>query len=157
LGALSTFLTFLVKKGRFWGCFCPLRGAKNGDEKNSSHSINQKNIKIIQNESNKLNLIQYYDNHNIFVLPSFTEGYPMVLLEALARKRPVVIFEDIKHVMGKKKGIFVSQRSYKSFFETINYIKNNYQNIQDEMSLNQLPTNKNFIHEMKNIISNLNV
>lgn len=128
-----------------------------GDEKNSSHSINQKNIKIIQNESNKLNLIQYYDSHNIFVLPSFTEGYPMVLLEALARKRPVVIFEDIKHVVGKKKGVFVSQRNYQSFFDTINYIKNNYQNIQDEMSVNRLPTNKNFINEMKNIISNLNV
>ena len=80
----------------------------------------------------------------------------MVLLEALARKRPVVIFDDIEHVIGKKKGIFVAKRNYESFSEKINYIKNNYQNIQDEMNLNQLPTNKNFINEMQSLIEKLN-
>ena len=127
-----------------------------GAETNSTQIINQKNVAVLQNESDKLNLIKYYDNHNIFVLPSFTEGHPMVLLEALARKRPVVIFDDIEHVIGKKKGIFVAKRNYESFSEKINYIKNNYQNIQDEMNLNQLPTNKNFINEMQSLIEKLN-
>ena len=36
----------------------------------------------------------------------------MVLLEALARRRPVIIFEDIEHVIGEKKGIFVSKRNF---------------------------------------------
>ena len=31
------------------------------------------------------------------------------LLEALARRRPVIIFEEIKHVIGDKKGIFVQK------------------------------------------------
>jgi len=76
-----------------------------GAEKGSSNKINQSNIKILPTQSNKNKLIKYYDDHNIFVLPSFTEGHPMVLLESLARRRPVVIFEEIKHVIGDKKGI----------------------------------------------------
>ena len=50
-----------------------------------------------------MNLIKFYDDHNIFILPSFTEGHPMALLEALARSRPVIIFDEIKHVIGNKK------------------------------------------------------
>ena len=80
----------------------------------------------------------------------------MSLLEALARRRPVIIFEEIKHVVGDKKGIFVSKRNYTHFLETINYIKDNYQKIQAEMKQNQIPTNKNFIKEMGSLISNLN-
>ena len=98
-----------------------------------TNNINQSNVVVRQIENNKTNLINIYDDHSVFVLPSFTEGHPMALLEALARRRPVVIFEEIKHVIGDKKGIFVSKRNYESFLETINYIKNNYQKIQEEM------------------------
>ena len=79
----------------------------------------------------------------------------MVLLEALARRRPVVIFEEIKHVIGNKKGIFVSKRNSKDLFKTINYVKQNYLKIQEEMKQNRLPTNKDFIKEMENLILNL--
>ena len=57
-----------------------------GAEKEISHNLSQSNVKIFQTQSSKLKLIKYYDDHNIFVLPSFTEGHPMVLLEALARR-----------------------------------------------------------------------
>jgi len=127
-----------------------------GAEKNTSLNINQSNVNIQENENDKTNLIKFYDNHNIFVLPSFTEGHPMSLLEALARKRPVVIFEEIQHVIGKKKGIFVSKRNYKSFLETLEYIKKNYREIQEDMKHNKLPTNREFIESMENLISNLN-
>ena len=40
----------------------------------------------------------------------------MVLLEALARRRPVIIFEEIEHVIGDKKGIFVAKRNFLNFF-----------------------------------------
>ena len=81
-----------------------------GAEKGSSYNINQSNLKILPNQNNKSKLIKYYDDHNIFILPSFTEGHPMVLLESLARRRPVVIFDEIRHVIGNKKGVFVSKR-----------------------------------------------
>ena len=47
----------------------------------------------------------------------------MVLLEALARRRPVIIFDEIKHVIGEKKGIFVAKRNFINFFGTLNHIK----------------------------------
>ncbi len=127
-----------------------------GEEKNTTHNINQNNIFVIKNENNKKNLINFYDNHNIFILPSFTEGHPMALLEALARRRPVIVFDEIKHVIGDKKGIFVSKRNYESLLDTVNNIKKNYQKIQEDMKKNNLPTNKEFIKQMGIIISNLN-
>ena len=81
-----------------------------GAEKETTYSINQSNVSIHLNQTNKNKLIKFYDDHNIFILPSYTEGHPMVLLEALARRRPVIIFEDIEHVIGKEKGIFLFQK-----------------------------------------------
>ena len=118
-----------------------------GAEKNTSYKINQSNINIQLTQSNKARLIKYYDDHNIFILPSFTEGHPMVLLEALARRRPVIIFDDIQHVIGDKKGIFVAKRNFLNFFGVLNHIKKNYKKIQKDMTKNKLPTNKEFIEE----------
>ena len=123
-----------------------------GAEKNSSYKINQSNVNINLTQSNKARLIKYYDDHNIFILPSFTEGHPMVLLEALARRRPVIIFEDIEHVIGNKKGIFVAKRNFLNFFGTLNHIKKNYKKIQKEMMKNKLPSNKEFIEEFAKAI-----
>ena len=47
----------------------------------------------------------------------------MVLLESLSRYRPVIIFPEIKHIIGEKKGIFVSERNYSSLVEKIHFIK----------------------------------
>jgi len=127
-----------------------------GEEEEFAHNINQNNIFIKKNENNKMNLIKYYDDHNIFILPSFTEGHPMALLEALARARPVIIFEEIKHVIGSKKGIFIAKRNFESLLKTINEIKNNYQSILEEMKQNNLPKHKDFIEQMINIISKSN-
>ena len=127
-----------------------------GAEKNTSYKINQSNVNIQLTQSNKLRLIKYYDDHDIFVLPSFTEGHPMVLLEALARRRPVIIFNEIEHVIGDKKGIFVAKRNFLNFFGTLNYIKKNYKKIQKEMMKNKLPTNKEFIEEFVKAIDDYN-
>ena len=118
-----------------------------GAEKNTSYKINQSNINIQLMQSNKARLIKYYDDHNIFILPSFTEGHPMVLLEALARRRPVIIFDDIEHVIGDKKGIFIAKRNFLNFFGILNHIKKNYKKIQKDMMKNKLPTNKEFIEQ----------
>ena len=123
-----------------------------GAEKGSSNGIDQSNIKILPTQSNKTKLIKYYDDHNIFVLPSFTEGHPMVLLEALARRRPVVIFDEIKHIIGDKKGIFATKRNFLSFQGTLNNIKKNYKKIQKDMKINKLPTNKEFIDKFIKLI-----
>ena len=127
-----------------------------GAEKKASHNINQSNVKILQTQANKLKLIKHYDDNNIFVLPSYTEGHPMVVLEALARRRPVIVFEDIQHIIGNKKGIFVSKRNFINFFGTLNNIKKNYKRIQKEMKKNKLTTNKEFIDKFVKYINDFN-
>ena len=127
-----------------------------GAEKEVSYNINQSNIKVVPAQNNKIKLIKNYDDHNIFILPSFTEGHPMVLLEALARRRPVIIFNDIQHVIGNKKGIFVSKRNFINFFGILNHIKKNYKRIEKDMKKNKLPTNKEFIDQFTKSISDYN-
>ena len=127
-----------------------------GMEKNVKANIKQQNVNFFEIETSEDKLIKLYDNHNIFILPSFTEGHPMVLLEALARLRPVIIFEEISHVVGNKKGVFVAKRNTQSFLEKIEYIKNNYKNIQESMKNNILPLKKDFLKEFENLILNTN-
>lgn len=124
-----------------------------GAENNMSKHIKQNNVILKKIENNKKKLINIYDDHKIFILPSFTEGHPMVLLEALARRRPVIIFEEIQHVIGSKKGIFISKRNYESFYGTINEILNNYKKIQEDMGQNQLNTKKQFIKDLTSYVS----
>ena len=79
----------------------------------------------------------------------------MVVLEALARLRPVIVFKDIDHVIEDKKGIFVAERNIGSLVEKIEFIKKNYESIQDEMKKNKLPTKQEFLENLINIIVNI--
>ena len=121
-------------------------------EKNVSIKKKNENVSLISFENYNDTIIKLYDEHSIFILPSYTEGHPQVLDEALARQRPVIIFEDIAHVIRNRKGIFVSKRNIKSLEETIEFIIGNYSNIKEELKTNILPTKKNFINELKKII-----
>ena len=127
-----------------------------GAEKDFDSSTLEKNVNIFNVESDEKKLIEYYDNHNIFILPSFTEGCPMVLLEALARLRPVIIFKEIEYVIENKKGIFVAERNTESLFKKIEIIKKNYISIQNDMKKNSLPTNESFLKELCSIILKIN-
>ncbi len=111
-----------------------------------------KNISFNPIEKNEKNLIKIYDEHNIFILPSFTEGHPMVVLESLARLRPVIIFEEISHVATNKTGVFICKRDLYSLKDKINYIMQNYINIQDQIKKNILPSKEKFISDLTNIL-----
>ena len=127
-----------------------------GMEKDVNKTIKQENVNILEIETSEDKLIELYDNHNIFILPSFTEGHPMVLLESLARSRPVIIFEDISHVVGSKKGIFITKRNSESLLEKIKYIASNYGKIQEDMKNNNLPLKKEFLKDLENLIVKIN-
>ena len=64
--------------------------------------------------------------------------------------------EDIKHVIGGKKGIFVSKRNFVNLLGTLNHIKKNIKKIQNEMRKNKLPTNKEFIDKFGKSIDDYN-
>ena len=76
----------------------------------------------------------------------------MALLESLARLRPVIIFKEIEHIIGDKKGIFVANRDPRSLFEKIKYIESNYENIQRAMKTNKLPLRENFLKQIEKSI-----
>ena len=86
---------------------------------------NNKKINFFGFKENISALIKTYDNHNITILPSFTEAHPKVVDESLARGRPVIIFEEINHIIQNRHGIFVSKRIAKSLSETIKFILTN--------------------------------
>ena len=121
-----------------------------------NENISNNNIKFFGYVADPKSLINIYDKHNITVLPSYTEATPYVVDESLARKRPVIIFEDIEYIIRNKKGIFVSKRDINSFIEKTKYIMKNYEEIQKNMEKNVLPTKKSMIKQISDIIKTEN-
>jgi glycosyltransferase involved in cell wall biosynthesis len=121
-----------------------------GDRYNKKFNI--QNINYLNFFSNINDLINEYDKIHILILPSYTESHPKVVYEALARLRPVIIFEDIRHIIKNTNGIFVCKRNVKDFLEKVNYIMKNYKSIQKKMLKNKLPKKIFFIRQLYNIL-----
>ncbi len=122
-----------------------------GNSDELKESDNNVNLLGIENDVSALKKI--YDDHNIFILPSFTEAHPQVIDESLARDRPVIIFKEINHVIQNKKGIFVSERNSAALSKTISFIMDNYPNIKERIKENTLPMKKDFITDINRILN----
>ena len=122
-----------------------------GDKK--IKQFEKSNINFINFLSNSDDLIKEYDKNHILFLPSYTEAHPKVVDESLSRLRPIIIFEDIKHIIGNRFGIFIAKRSYIDFLKVVNFIIINYQKIIDEITKNNLPTKKKFLEDISEIIN----
>jgi len=116
--------------------------------------INFKNdkVKIFNQTSNLNKIIKFYDQNNIFILPSFTEGSPKVILESLSRLRPIIVFEEISHVKRGMRGIYVCKRNSQDLQKTIEYVLNNYKFIQSQMKKNLIPTKEQFQKDLIKIV-----
>tara|TARA_B110001454_G_C12703948_1_gene427792 strand:- start:424 stop:1467 length:1044 start_codon:yes stop_codon:yes gene_type:complete len=114
--------------------------------------IQLKKINFLGYANGSKKLIKIYDEHNITILPSFTEAHPKIIDESLARERPVIVFEDIRHAVKNKYGVFISKRDVPSITKIIKFIMNNYSDIKIDMSKNKLPTKEKFIVQMSNIL-----
>ena len=112
------------------------------------------NIEYLAPISSEEKLIDLYDSAKIFILPSYIEGFPKVISEALARDLPIIIFEDIKYVINGRYGIFTCKRNIKSFKNKVDYIFENYDEIQKRIKKNYFFTKKNFKREFLNSIKN---
>jgi glycosyltransferase involved in cell wall biosynthesis len=110
-------------------------------------------IKFLEPISTKKNLIEQYDQHDIFILPSYTEGHPQVLIESLVRQRPVVVFEEIEHVLQKYEGIFICKRDHNHFLNLIKFIDKNYEEILEKMKKNKYPTKEKFFKQLNKILN----
>ena len=76
-----------------------------------------------------------------------------MVLESLARKKPIIIFKDIKHVKKNFKGIFISKRDPDHLKNTIINIISNYSKIQKDIEKNTLITKKSFQKKFVNILN----
>ncbi len=121
-------------------------------EKNYDSNLKIKNVEIEHFKNINDSIISVYDNHNIFILPSFTEAHPQVLDESLARLRPVIIFSEISHVKRNREGIFEAERNHTSLKRVIKFIMENYSKIQNSMRKNNLPTKESFLKEITEIL-----
>ena len=111
--------------------------------------INLKNTNFIGKISSERDIIRLYDNNDIFVLPSYTEGCPKVMHESISRMKPMIIFDEISHIKNMYKGIFCCKRNIIDFQKKIKYISKNYKLIQQQMKKNKIFTKKEF---QKNIL-----
>ena len=121
--------------------------------KNEKIHMNNKKIKFINYENDKSSLIKIYDNHNILILPSFTEAHPKVVDESLSRERPVIIFKELEKKIQKRYGVFVSERNAESVKKTVEFIMRYYTEIQNDIKKNKLPTKQDFINSMALILN----
>ena len=123
-------------------------------EKLYDKKLENDKIKIFHFKNENDSIMKFYDDHNIFILPSFTEAHPQVLDEALSRFRPVIVFSEISHVKRDREGVFVCKRDHKSLIDTIKYIIKNYKDIEKKMNNNKLPTKSIFLKDLTQIIKN---
>ena len=114
-----------------------------------------KNIKILGQISSTKELIKYYNWSDIFILPSYVEAYPQVILESLSRVKPIVIFNDIKYL--KKTfsfGLINCERNVNDFEKTLKRIIRDYNKIQKNIFKKEVYLLKNFEAKMKKIFDN---
>jgi glycosyltransferase involved in cell wall biosynthesis len=122
-------------------------------EKFHDKKLESEKVKIVYFQNKDDSIIKVYDDYNIFILPSYTEGHPQVLDESLSRLRPVIIFPEISHVKRNREGVFVAERNVKSLSKKIEYVMGNYEVIQKQMMQNKLPNKISFLQELREIIS----
>lgn len=110
-------------------------------------------IKILNFINNESNLIKIYDKNNILILPSYTESYSKVIDESLSRMRPVILFDDIKYIIGNRLGIFTIKRDYQELQRKIIFISNNNSAIHKKIIKNKLPTRRQFLNDLIKILN----
>ena len=111
-------------------------------------------IKYKLETQNVNKLIKDYDNCNIFVLPSYTEGNPQVIKESLSRYRPVIIFKDINFLKKNYYGVEVAERNLPSLKKVIFKLLKNYNAYFGKIKKNNFTTKTKFHDQILDSIIN---
>lgn len=117
------------------------------------HYPKNKKIKIFGQISSNNKLIKFFDQSDIFILPSFIEAYPQVILESLSRLKPIVIFNEIQYL--KKTfpyGLYNCKRNKRDFEKKLKMIIKNYEKIQISILKKKIYTLENFTTQINKIL-----
>jgi glycosyltransferase involved in cell wall biosynthesis len=82
----------------------------------------QNNIKYHGLINNKIDIFKIIDQCDVLILPSYSEGMPNVILEAMARGL-IIIASDVGAInlmVSNKNGILLKDQNYKSLLKAIN-------------------------------------
>lgn len=108
------------------------------DEENIKDLVKYHNIEnLIDLKGYQSNPYKYYNEFDVFFLPSLYEGLPMVILESMVSKIPIVSMNvgSISEVINKDTGILVPKGNYDEFIKSLLKIKNN-KDLRDTLSKN---------------------
>ena len=89
-----------------------------------SKKLNYKNIKYHGLIRDKNNIYNIMDQCDVLILPSYSEGMPNVILEAMARGL-IIIASDVGAVnllVSKENGILLKNQNYKYIVDAINFL-----------------------------------
>lgn len=120
-----------------------------------------KNLNFIDLISNKTSLLKYYRESHLFLMPSFTESFGLVYIEALSQSLPV-IFSRGQGIDGyfnnRNIGLSVNPYSTEEISKAIQQIRINYEEyIQSDLSyLSQFKWNNianNYLKLYKEIVT----
>lgn len=108
--------------------------------------IADRNIKMIPHEK----MPEYYNELDIYVCASRTEGHPATILEAMACGVPVISTDVgiVPEVLGEKQRKFIIQRTKDDLVDKIEYLINNKHELE-ELSDENLEQIKNWSWEIK--------
>jgi len=105
-----------------------LAGPDEGMKNNLIKLINKdKNILLLDPIYSREKISELYQSSDVYVLPSFREGLPLTLFEAMASQLPIIAspVNGIPYEMNEKNGIFVNYGDIKGLKEAILKILNN--------------------------------
>ena len=100
-------------------------GSQEDEVKSLIKELDLESLFILTGFQEKVNI--FYPIIDVFFLPSLYEGLPMVLLEAMAFKKPVVSMNvgSISEVINKDTGVLVDEKNYNKFINELIKIKSN--------------------------------
>lgn len=126
-------------------------GSQEAEIKDQINKLNLEDLFILTGFQE--NIKSFYPIIDVFFLPSLYEGLPMVLLEAMAFKKPVVSMNvgSISEVINKDTGILVNSGDYDKFINELIRLKNT-ENLSEELGKSAF----NFIESNFNIESYVN-
>lgn len=126
-GIIPFINEFAKHKEKFCDCKILLVGS-GAQEKEIKDIISQLNLEeFFVLAGFQKDTYKFYPLIDIFFLPSLYEGLPMVLLEAMAFKSPIVSMNvgSIEEVINDETGILIEKGDYKRFIKALENIKNN--------------------------------
>ena len=100
-------------------------GSQEEEVKSLIKELNLEELFILTGFQERVNI--FYPIIDVFFLPSLYEGLPMVLLEAMAFKKPIVSMNvgSISEVINKDTGILIDNGDYEKFSNELVKLKDN--------------------------------